>query len=123
MIGDEESSSYFSDLTVLVEGQTEIQLFKNKRINELYPFLKRATFYNTKSNDSVTKLMLMTGKSTVKFLKIVDMDKILHYTINKFNFRSGNKVVNPVKDINNEKSERYLYYGEKKKNTYIQSKK
>lgn len=123
LIGDEESSSYFSDLTVLVEGQTEIQLFKNKRINEIYPFLKRATFYNTKSNDSVTKLMLMTGKSTVKFLKIVDMDKILHYTINKFNFRSGNKVVNPVKDINNEKSERYLYYGEKKKNTYIQSKK
>lgn len=123
LIGSEESSSYFSDLTVLVEGQTEIQLFKNKRINDLYPFLRKVTFYNTKSNDSVTKLMLMNGKSTVNFLNIIDMDKILQYSKNKFIFRSGNKTVNPVRNLNNDKSERYLYYGERKKDTYIQKKK
>ena len=55
LIGDEEATTYFSDAIVFVEGQTEIQVLRNKNIVELFPILKKITIYNTKSNDSATR--------------------------------------------------------------------
>lgn len=120
LIGDEEAASYFADAIVFVEGQTEIQLLRNKRIVELYPFLKRVTYYNTKSNDSATRLILQRHGATIPFLNIVDMDKILCYSISnhRFNISGGNSTVNPLGKKENQKQEKYYFYSQRKQLTY-----
>lgn len=80
LIGDEEATTYFSDAIVFVEGQTEIQVLRNKNIVELFPILKKITIYNTKSNDSATRLIIPERGRSIPFLNIVDMDKILTYS-------------------------------------------
>lgn len=124
LIGDEEAASYFADLIVFVEGQTEIQLLKNRKIVELYPFLKRVTIYNTKSNDSITKLIIPKGDTAIPFVNIIDLDKILSYSNEKnvFKIENRNSVVNPLGNKENLEQEKFLFYGMRKKRTYGQRK-
>lgn len=125
LIGDEEATAYFSDVIVFVEGQTEIQVLRNKNIVELFPLLKKITLYNTKSNDSATRLIIPEKGKTIPFLNIVDMDKILTYsnTTNKFSIKHGNITVNPLGKEQNQEYEKFLYYSDRKKSTYVQRKK
>ncbi len=124
LIGDEEAASYFSDAIVFVEGQTEIQLLRNKKIIELYPFLKKVTCYNTKSNDSTTRLIIPSQGAAIPFLNIVDMDKILSYSqrTHRFNIKSGNITVNPLGKKENQERENYYFYSQRKQLTYGQRK-
>ena len=124
LIGDEEAASYFSDAIVFVEGQTEIQLLRNKNIIELYPFLRKITCYNTKSNDSTTRLIMPNQGSAIPFLNIVDMDKILSYSqrTHRFSVKSGNITVNPLGKKENQERELYYFYSQRKRLTYGQRK-
>ena len=124
LIGDEEATTYFSDAIVFVEGQTEIQVLRNKNIVELFPILKKITIYNTKSNDSATRLIIPERGRSIPFLNIVDMDKILTYSDadNKFDTSNGNITVNPLGNKQIEEYEKFLYYSNRKKLTYVQRK-
>ena len=123
-IGDEEAASYFADAIVFVEGQTEIQLLRNKNIIELYPFLRKITCYNTKSNDSTTRLIMPNQGSAIPFLNIVDMDKVLSYSqrTHRFSVKSGNVAVNPLGKKENQERELYYFYSQRKRLTYGQRK-
>lgn len=79
-----ESSCYFSDALVFVEGESEIQLFKNKNLQELFPLLRNITFYSFDSNDS--KLKNVSPKQLnlgIPYYLIIDMDKIINLPPNK----------------------------------------
>ncbi len=125
LMRDNEAESYFANAIVFVEGQTEIQLLKNKNIASLFPKLKKATIYNTESDDSATKLIRPKyNNPTIPFLVLLDMDKVLAYSKvkSKFYLKKGNRAVNPLANKNVQENEKYLYYGAKKIVTYKQRK-
>lgn len=121
LMRDNEAESYFANAILFVEGQTEIQLFKDKNIVRLFPQLRKLTIYNTHSNDNATELIIPKyNNPTVPFLVLLDMDKILSYSKEKnvFYLRNGNTVVNPLANKNVEEREKYYYYGMRKRITY-----
>ena len=125
LMRDNEAESFFADALVFVEGHTEIQLLKNRNICKLFPELKKATIYNTTSNDSATKLIIPNyNNPTIPFLVLLDMDKILTYSYgkNKFCKKKLNKAVNPLGNETIKEKENYLYYSSKKEATYYQRK-
>ena len=121
LIRDNEAESYFANALVFVEGQTEIQILQNRNIVNLFPKLKKITVYNTKSNDSATKIIIPDySKPTIPFLVLIDMDKILDYNLAKGTFntkKKGNATVNPFCNDCVKEKEKY-YYGKKRRNTY-----
>lgn len=121
LVNDAEAESYFSDAIIFVEGQTEIQLLRNRKLNNLFPCLKRITIYNTKSTDSVTNLILpQYTNMTVPYINILDLDKILTFDAGKGNFFITKSELNPLHNSNIKKKEKYLFYnkGGKKFFTY-----
>ncbi len=125
LMRDNEAESYFAEVLVFVEGHTEIQLLKNRNICKLFPQLKKATIYNTTSNDSATKLIIPNyNHPTIPFLVLLDMDKILDYSIEKKKFykKKTNQAVNPLSNESIKEKEKYLYYSNRKEATYHQRK-
>jgi len=111
LMNDAEAESYFSDTIVFVEGQTEIQLLKNRNLNTLFPYLKRITIYNTKSTDTVTNLILpQQANMTVPYINILDMDKILTFNTEKKKFSIAKSEINPLYNSKIKKKEKYLIY-------------
>ena len=106
-----ETECYFSDYLVYVEGETELQVFYNKKINELFPKLSRIHFYSFDSNNE--RLKKVHSKSLnlgIDYKLIIDMDKIIQYN-NKLHFKLNNdQLLNPIKYSNKSFSELFRYY-------------
>ncbi|WP_449355184.1 retron Eco8 family effector endonuclease [Virgibacillus natechei] len=120
IITEEEASYYFSKKIAFVEGPTEIELFSNKNILTLFPFLKKVDFYSHDSNSVNIKTIHPVEKNiSIPYLNILDLDQILKYEkkTNSFGFKKGNKFTNPLREPNFEKKE-MLYYGNKRIKTY-----
>jgi predicted ATP-dependent endonuclease of OLD family len=114
LINDAEAESYFSDAIVFVEGQTEIQLLKHRKLINLFPFLKRITIYNTNSTDTVTRLILPRyANITVPYINILDMDKILKYNTKTQNFSINPSAINPFTYSRILEKQNYLFYNKK----------
>lgn len=119
LIDDAEAESYFSDVIVFVEGQTEIQLLKNKNLISLFPCLRKVTIYNTKSTDSVTKLIIPRySNTTVPYVNILDMDKILIYDIEKQQFSINKKSINPLHNCEIIEKQKYLIFNDSDEKYY-----
>ena len=74
-----------------MEGESEIELFTNKYIKALFPFLKQFDVYKALSNDVIRKVIYQNNKKTrTPYLQLVDMDKIISYdkTDNCFNWKN-----------------------------------
>lgn len=114
-----ESYYYFSNMIVFVEGMSEIQLFSNRNLRNLFVFLNKIDLYSFNSNNKILKL---TNPKNINFnipyLILIDMDKILNIKINKNNSKDEFKInkdslVNPLANNDIEKREKLLYYNEK----------
>ncbi|QIL45843.1 AAA family ATPase [Vagococcus coleopterorum] len=80
-ISDRESSCFFSDFILCVEGVTEIELFSHKLLRELFPVLFKVDIVNVDSNDVVLKLFYKTSKKTgLPILVLNDLDKFITFT-------------------------------------------
>lgn len=83
-LSDREASIFFSDFILFVEGVTEIEIFNNKVIQRLFPFLKHIEIVNTSSNDHVLRLLDPNNNtSEIPYLILVDSDKIINFKENK----------------------------------------
>ncbi|MGX5444678.1 retron Eco8 family effector endonuclease [Bacillus thuringiensis] len=121
VVTEQEASYYFAKKIVFVEGVTELELFSNKNILNLFPFLKMVDFYSFDSNSVKIQAVHPHEKNiSIPYLTLVDLDKILSYDKKKsiFNIRKGDRFVNPLKDSHAEKRE-LLYYGSKRKKTHV----
>ncbi|SCM82603.1 conserved hypothetical protein [uncultured Sporomusa sp.] len=119
-MSDREANLFFSKASLFVEGETELEIFSNPKIIELYPVLKKYTIYNYDSK--LDKLMLVhprEKKYQSKYYVILDMDKVLSYqnNINKFKSNASEKELNI---LNNEKiiQKQKLYYTDRYRLTY-----
>ncbi|MGF7060103.1 retron Eco8 family effector endonuclease [Brassicibacter mesophilus] len=119
-ISEKEASYYFSRAIVCVEGATEIELFSNRNLNELFPFLKEVDFYSFDSDNVKLKTILPNEMNiSIPYLLIIDLDKVINYNVGKgqFNIRRD-FLVNPLGNSYIQKKEKY-YYGIKRSNTYF----
>lgn len=113
LINDAEAESFFADIIIFVEGQTEIQVFKNKNIQALFPELKRTTIYNTNSTDSITKLISpQNTKFNISYLNILDMDKILRYEKKDKKFCIKGNSFNPLYNKNIINRQKFMFYND-----------
>ncbi|HDR7782639.1 TPA: retron Eco8 family effector endonuclease [Bacillus wiedmannii] len=119
IINDLESSLYFSNKIVFVEGNTELELFSNENLIKLFPFLQDVDFYAF-DGDSVN---IGTAHPNVRnykvpYLILTDSDQIFEFTNeNKVKIIKGKKdFLNPL-DVDRfsqqHKKERY-YFGDKR---------
>lgn len=80
LISENEASYLFADYLLFVEGITEIELFSNKILRNLFPVLKKIDLVNTKSNDHVMRVLLPeNNKSKIPYLILVDLDKLVGF--------------------------------------------
>ncbi|UOY87647.1 retron Eco8 family effector endonuclease [Bacillus glycinifermentans] len=120
LISEEEASYYFAKNIVFVEGITEIELFSNKYLHDLFPFLKKTEFYAFDGNKVRLKIVHPNEKNLgIPYLMIVDLDKILKYNkkTSKFAIKKVDKFINPLKDKEAQKKEAF-YYGERLMKTF-----
>lgn len=122
LVSSREAECYFSKMLILVEGISEIHLFKNKNLLRLFPKLKKVNFYNYDSNNKMLSIVNPNKMNfNVPYLLIDDMDKILNYSMEKNKMKlSGSQSVNPLKDKEIVERQKYYYYnnGRKKYYTY-----
>ncbi|WP_370550013.1 retron Eco8 family effector endonuclease [Edwardsiella tarda] len=119
MLSDNEARLFFSEYILFVEGATEIELFRNYNLQNLFPVLKRLDVYNC---DEVMLKNINPGYSNaaIPFLIIKDIDQIIaiDFENNKINFKANGKSI-----FNNViKNDRLSYFSKYKKSFLITAK-
>ncbi|WP_409174406.1 retron Eco8 family effector endonuclease [Brevibacillus fortis] len=118
-ITDQEAGYYFAKGIVFVEGDTEIELFSNEKIRELFQFLNFIDFYSFDGNSVKLNIVHPKRKNiNIPYLVIVDMDKILKVDSNKVKIvSSSNEHINPLASSMIMEKEKF-YFGKKRDSTH-----
>ncbi|GAB6456400.1 AAA family ATPase [Bacillus thuringiensis] len=111
LLSDNEANLFFSEACLFVEGDTELELFKNKNMRMLFPTLSKIDIYPFEGkNDKLQLVNPNDRKSKIKFLVLLDMDKLLSYVPKKKKYSiTGNAYLNVLKDKNIIGREHYHY--------------
>lgn len=114
VINDEHASSYFANMLLLVEGESELQLFNNYYLKEIFPILKNIDIIKAATDNVIKKGLLPDERNySIPYLIIIDMDKVMVCKPKE------NKFVPNKKDgyFKEYKKEKY-YYSDKRLMTY-----
>ncbi len=117
IITTKETACYFSDYLLFVEGESEYQVFKNKSLHRVFPYLSKIHIYPYDSNNAIIKyvcpLYINIG---IPYVTILDIDKII-----KFNKAGGvykactaSEELNPLKSLKIAKKEKMRYFSPKR---------
>lgn len=116
-ITDEHANCYFSKLILLVEGESELELFNHKWIKKLYPILEELDIVKGMSNDVVFNIISPEKRNyNIPFVSLIDMDKVMKKQDKQ------NKFVLTKQFWNDNKKERY-YYSKKRIDTFYKKNK
>lgn len=103
-----ETECYFADYLVYVEGETEIQLFHDKYLLLLFPWLEKIHFYSFDSNNErlreVSSNALNLG---TEYRLLIDMDKIICYNKKSKKYSIKTDRINPLYRNNIQKYDFY----------------
>lgn len=110
---DDYINSYFSEIVLFVEGETELELFSNPYVKLLFPKLTNVDVFKGMSDKPILNIMdPKKVKTNTKYIYLIDMDKAIRYDINK------NKItLNEY--FNNNSKECYMYRNKKQNIPYI----
>lgn len=119
LLSDNEANLFFSEACLFVEGDTELEVFKNKNIRTLFPKISKIDIYSFEGkNDKLQLVNPNDRKSKIKYMVLLDMDKLLSYTQKKKKYSiTGSAYLNVLKDKNVVKRENY-HYKQKFDNTF-----
>ncbi len=111
-----ETECYFYDCLVYLEGETEVELFSNKRLKNLFKNLDKIHFYSFDSNNE--RLNIVNSKNInlgTKYKIIIDVDKVITYNFqtNKFKPCHG---INPICDKESTKTNKFRYFNDNSTN-------
>lgn len=81
IFSDNESRLFFSTFILFVEGETELEIFSNKKLLEKFSKLKKIDVYKSSSNVIAANINPSNINASIPYLFLFDADKI--YTINK----------------------------------------
>ena len=100
---DDHINSYFSKAILFVEGESELELFSNEYLLALFPKLRFIDVFKGMSDELVLNVMNPNkNKSSIPFLCLVDLDKIIEYDTISRKFR--------LKQIWNDSKEKYVFH-------------
>ncbi|WNS43890.1 retron Eco8 family effector endonuclease [Paenibacillus sp. MMS20-IR301] len=119
LLSDNEANLFFSEICLFVEGETELEIFRNGYLRTLFPKLHRVDIYSFDGKEDKLKLVNPNDrKSKIKYLVLIDMDKILNYSSKSKKYKtSGNAYLNVMKNNNIVNREKY-HYKKKFKDTF-----
>lgn len=111
LLSDNEANLFFSEACLFVEGDTELEVFRNSNIRILYPKLNRFDIYSFDGKEDKLKLVNPNDRKTkIKYLVLIDMDKLLSYSPKKKKYNSsGSSYLNVVKNKSIVNREKYHY--------------
>lgn len=84
VFSDNEARLYFSDFILFVEGETELEIFGNKKLNEKFIHLKYIDVYKTSSNVILKYANPSYANTSIPYKILYDIDKILKFKSNTF---------------------------------------
>lgn len=111
---DNEARLFFSNFILFVEGETELEIFSNKKLIQIFPFLKDIDIYAT--NDVALKYLNPSYSNTsIPYLVLYDADKFIEFDFDTNKIAFSNKTIgfkNLQKVYRNSyfKSKKYYYY-------------
>lgn len=109
-LSDEDANAYFSRYMILVEGQTELELFNNLVIKKIFSDIQDVDYYRVVSDEPREDIIIPDKtKANTLFYSVLDIDKVIEYEYGKSNFQLNMKL--NKKDLFgkiNKKSERYF---------------
>lgn len=74
---DEHSNAYFSSVMLLVEGESELELFNNSHLAEVFPILTKVDVFKSITDMIVhDKISPSSINSSIPYLALIDLDKI-----------------------------------------------
>lgn len=124
IITPRETACYFSDYLLFVEGETEYQLFNNKSLKNLFPYLKDIHIYPYNSNNAMLKYVYPKYVNIgIPYYIIFDIDKIVgfHRMNNKSAKYKGKLCsddTNPLNNKNLEKSCKLKFFNKNQSEDY-----
>lgn len=117
VITTKETSCYFSDYLLFVEGESEYQLFKNKSLQKLFPFINKVHIYPYGSNNAIIKYVCpLYVNIGIPYVTILDIDKIIKFKKNKGKYcaYASSEELNPLKSIKINRQDKLRYFSTKK---------
>ncbi|WP_404320261.1 retron Eco8 family effector endonuclease [Malaciobacter canalis] len=87
VLSDNESRLFFSDFILFVEGETELEIFSNKKLHEKFPKLKRIDIYKSSSNVIGANINPSNIKASIPYLFLFDADKIYEFSKEKKHYK------------------------------------
>ncbi|MCB4777783.1 MAG: retron Eco8 family effector endonuclease [Sulfurovum sp.] len=93
IFSDNEARLFFSNFILFVEGETELEIFGNKKLLEKFPKLKEIDIYKSSSNVLSSHINPAYSNTAIPYLFLFDADKIYSFNskIRKFTFENKNK--------------------------------
>lgn len=111
---DNEARLFFSNFILFVEGETELEIFSNKKLIQIFPFLKDIDIYAT--NDVALKYLNPSYSNTsIPYLVLYDADKFIEFDFKNKKIAFTNKTIGfknlqKVYKYSYFKSKKYYYY-------------
>lgn len=79
-ITDQHASAYFARSLLLVEGESEMELFQNKYLRSLYEQLKYVEVIKGMSNDVIYRIVSPGARNcNIPIVSLIDLDKVYDY--------------------------------------------
>jgi len=79
IFSDNESRLFFSNFILFVEGETELEIFGNKKLLEKFPILKEIDIYKSSSNVLGSYINPSYSNTAIPYLFLFDADKIYSF--------------------------------------------
>jgi len=79
IFSDNEARLFFSNFILFVEGETELEIFRNKKLLEKFPVLKKIDVYKSSSNVLGSYINPSYSNTSIPYLFLFDADKIYSF--------------------------------------------
>lgn len=83
IFSDNEARLFFSSFILFVEGETELEIFGNKKLIQKFPILKKIDIYKSSSNVLGANVNPNYVNTAIPYLFLFDADKIYSFEIDK----------------------------------------
>ena len=113
-VTDDHINSYFSKAVIFVEGETELELFSNPYLKELFPALNKVDVFKAISDKPVLSIMnpSSVGVNT-PYIILIDMDKAVNFDTKRNQLRVESEY------ISGDLKERFQYRSKKDNAVYL----
>jgi len=88
IFSDNEARLFFSNFILFVEGETELEIFSNKKLLDKFPKLKQIDVYKSSSNVLGSYINPSYSNTSIPYLFLFDADKIYSFKKDNSNQKS-----------------------------------